>query len=281
MDDQSSESENSAKALVNVQESSLFHLDVSLPEEASKNVANLLCQLLGNVATDSTKVIGQIISDQFKAFRVLNLHWWNEKIKKRGIQVGALPPEFAIPMIESVADVSDETLQDMWASLLESAVEADVSPRVSFITLLKQLDPMDAKLLHRLALKPLLFVDEGTAAVQIENETDGVGFKISNEDLLLSIVRLERIGLCILLEGPDRPYQSKESRRGFGQTTAVKLTMYGKKVLEVFGVTVESECQGSLSPNPDYGQVIDELESQIQRNKDEATALIHDRTTLR
>ena len=231
----SDDKDNDAKrSLVNIEGNSVFKVDVGLPGDAINGVSELVCKILGNVALEPSEVLGQIISDQFKAFRILNLHRWKERIQKRGIKVESLPPDFAIPLIESVAEVSDETLQDMWASLLESAVENGENARVSFVRLLKSLDAQDAKVLKLMASEPLRLMSDNDDLILMDNQR--IELNDSGKVLTVSIARLESERLCTIrvIEGHERYISAREV---WGQ-----LTTLGKRSLAVFGVDVESNC---------------------------------------
>jgi hypothetical protein len=61
----------------------------------------------------------------------------------------AIPARLAIPLIQNATLEDDETLSDMWAGLIANATDPNrrSEPRRTFVTLLSQLEPLDARLL--------------------------------------------------------------------------------------------------------------------------------------
>lgn len=77
-----------------------------------------------------------------------------EIIKRRQFQGGAriVPPKLALPIIENASLEEDDFLQDMWINLLVSAMDPCVEmPRSTFIDIIKQLTPMDTRILQCLS----------------------------------------------------------------------------------------------------------------------------------
>lgn len=236
------------KAIVEVSGNSVFKID--LPKETVENVVQFVCSLLGNVIDEPSKVLGQVISDQFKAFRITNLHRLSQKIHDNGIKLESLPIDFAIPLIESAANVSDATLQHMWANLLASAVHNPENARVSYVRVLEQLDPSDAKLLHVLAESRLHLVRKNGQYSWHDGECEQAKkSELSDESLTVSVTRLNALDLCVMsIDSPDNQRRfGRSSNRRTSITrrmlagpplTCVQLTTLGGKALESFGVEV-------------------------------------------
>lgn len=62
----------------------------------------------------------------------------------------SVPPRLALPIIEAASIESDDFLQDLWANLLASAMNSVTAPKVrsAFVDIIKQLEPIDVKLLE-------------------------------------------------------------------------------------------------------------------------------------
>ena len=96
---------------------------------------------------------GGILSDTIGYWRLKNRvrlmlkakRWLEEK----GVQPGKLLPDVFVPLLEDGGNVEDETLADMFASLLaghlDPAQQDEVHP--SYSKVLTQLSPLDAKLM--------------------------------------------------------------------------------------------------------------------------------------
>jgi hypothetical protein len=67
-----------------------------------------------------------------------------------GIDPHAVPPRLFLPMIENASMQDDEDLHTRWAALLANAAASPDSVHPSFIEVLRQLTPRDAKLLDEL-----------------------------------------------------------------------------------------------------------------------------------
>jgi hypothetical protein len=71
-------------------------------------------------------------------------------LAKAGIDPHAVPPRLFLPMVENASMQDDEDLHTRWAALLANAAALPDSVHPSFIEVLRQLTPRDAKLLDEL-----------------------------------------------------------------------------------------------------------------------------------
>ena len=73
----------------------------------------------------------------------------NNLLSKRGLKnpTRTLPIKIALPLFESASIEDDENIHDMWVRLLVNAVDADckISVKRSFISILSEFEPLDAK----------------------------------------------------------------------------------------------------------------------------------------
>lgn len=95
-----------------------------------------------------------ILTDHLKFIRwkrqVRLLDRCQEVLRERRIEgkFRIIPPQLALPIISNASFEEDDFLQDLWVSLLISAIDpACEMPRSAFIDILRQLTPLDAKIL--------------------------------------------------------------------------------------------------------------------------------------
>ncbi len=77
-----------------------------------------------------------------------------EILRQRGVEdPKPIGPKALLPALEAASEESDETLQNMWASLLANAMDPDkdISLQQVFIDTLKQFEPIDALVLQEIA----------------------------------------------------------------------------------------------------------------------------------
>ena len=115
---------------------------------AFDKLADIAHRLAGPLAEE----LGLLVADKVKLYRVKN---WLSVVKKTekilqeaNLPPNAVPPRLFLPIREASSLENDDTLQDLWASLLASASEKSDSLSPSFIETLKQLTPKEAKALE-------------------------------------------------------------------------------------------------------------------------------------
>jgi Abortive infection alpha len=125
--------------------------EASIPSEA----LNTLGVFFNDVVGIPLKHLGGMAAD-----RIVYWRWTqgvklagkiNEKLAELPDGVGrrSPPPKFSIPLIETAVLEDDDALIGVWAQLLVSSIHEDFSGkvRVAFIDILKQLEPLDIKIL--------------------------------------------------------------------------------------------------------------------------------------
>ena len=72
-----------------------------------------------------------------------------ERLRDRGIDPEPPSLKYAIPILQAAADEENDELQDLWSRLLAAAMDPSRrdAMRQSFITAVKQMDPMDTLVL--------------------------------------------------------------------------------------------------------------------------------------
>jgi hypothetical protein len=119
--------------------------------------ANLLQSLLGKPC----KVAGGLIADQIYGWQWVNrIHWANKvqaKLDRDGVPPVELPAGFLVPLLASVGNIENDTLQDMFAELTASALRSGSEPPPAFRRVLEELSPSEAMLLRDVAANGLQF----------------------------------------------------------------------------------------------------------------------------
>jgi hypothetical protein len=119
------------------------------------DVTEKLLSFFGKVFHEPIEQASGIVSDKLKFVRwqrqVRMADEVNKILESRGTtQTRAVPPKLALPILEAASNEDNDELQDMWAKLLANAMDpgVDVEIRLTFVEILKALNPLDVKLLH-------------------------------------------------------------------------------------------------------------------------------------
>ena len=114
-----------------------------------------------------------------------------------------VPLNIAIPLLQAASLEEDDELQDRWAKLLVNAGNAnsDVVIKRSYISILEDLSPMDARILEKIC-SVALQEDESILAYKLPDEAviykNNMLFPEPSQDVQLSLSNLMRLG-CITL----------------------------------------------------------------------------------
>ena len=115
-----------------------------------------------------------------------------ERLRDRGVDPEPPSLKYAIPILEAAADEENDELKDLWSRLLAAAMDPNRrdTMRQSFLTAVKQMDPMDV-----LVLKAVR--DNGQAPL-VPAAPDAIASKLtcSTDDVAVSIEHLVELG-CI------------------------------------------------------------------------------------
>ena len=112
-----------------------------------------------------------------------------------------VPMKLAIPLIQAASLEEDDDLQDRWAKLLVNAGNANsgVVVKRSYISILEDLSPMDARILEKIC-SVALQEDESILAYKLPDEAviykNNMLFPEPSQDVQLSLSNLMRLG-CI------------------------------------------------------------------------------------
>jgi hypothetical protein len=149
-----------------------------------------LAWMLGTTPQD---VMGLLGGDYLRQLRLRNWHRIGQKteqeLKDRKVDnPETLEAKHVAPLLEAASGESNETLQDMWARLLANAMDPDCDASLQrvFIDTLKQLEPIDARI-----LSAYLEVDDGNVQATI-HIAPKVGLRIT--EVIISSEHLVSLG---------------------------------------------------------------------------------------
>ncbi len=123
--------------------------------EPGTDLAKYVARVLGTAPED---VVGFLVGDPLHELRQHTLtgilRAVFEKLRKRGVETAKpIRPGPGKEAFEAASLETDETLQDMWANLLANAMDPnkDISLQRVFIETLKQFEPIEARVLQKIA----------------------------------------------------------------------------------------------------------------------------------
>jgi Abortive infection alpha len=101
-----------------------------------------------------------------------------------------ISPSISGPLLEAAAEEERDELKEVWAKLLAAAMDPTRKNRVrlSFITILKQMDPMDARVLDSVHRNPAGFGEGINGRDALSKE-----FGVTQDEILVSFENLERL----------------------------------------------------------------------------------------
>lgn len=131
----------------------------------------------------------------------------DEFMKSVGIDKPNCPIELklAVPLLQAATLEENDYLQDLWAKLLVNSVNDKTGIKLtrSYIDILERLTPLEAKILEEIYSLPFEEIQhEGVITTYlpdkalIANEEDRNNLKLENEEVLLALANLTRLG-CI------------------------------------------------------------------------------------
>ena len=117
----------------------------------SEGAVGFVRRVFGPAATE----IGETLADQVRAYRARNLRKILDRAQSKtsGRETNALPPRFSIPLLENASLEDDESLQEMWANLIENASEEIRDDHYLMRDILSNLTPNSADLLRKIVGK--------------------------------------------------------------------------------------------------------------------------------
>ena len=125
-------------------------VSASLAKKALEPVSGLIQRIAGPLADE----IGDSLAIIARPYRIkLSLKMFQKTqrmLEEAGITPQAVPPRLFLPTLDAASIENDEDLHTRWAALLANAAASPDSVHPSYIEILKQLTPMEARLLDAL-----------------------------------------------------------------------------------------------------------------------------------
>jgi hypothetical protein len=168
--------------------------------KALESVADLLQRIAGPLADE----VGDSFAISYRPYRVKlglkALQKTQRMLKEAGISPQAVPPRLFLPMMEAASIEDDEDLHTHWAALLANAATSPDLVHPSYIEVLKQLMPVEARLLDA-----LYKIAEGKQWQKVETTAvTGEEFKAAGPRLFTWFNNLIRLGLVQISFDIDR-----------------------------------------------------------------------------
>lgn len=134
--------------------------------DASSGLGSWLDEIFG----PSLREMGGILHDRMKLLRAENLvklrnRWQQLRVERGGIEyIRPLDVKIGCPLLEAASLESNEYIQELFARLLLNASDpsSDVQLRRTFVKILEELQPLDAKLLLAVYKAPHHEEEEGS-----------------------------------------------------------------------------------------------------------------------
>lgn len=127
-----------------------------IAQEGIKQLAERATEFLGQIVNPPLKELGSLLAEKVKFWRFKNqvntIIKDQDFLKQKGIQPGKVPLKTLVPLLEHSSWEEDPSMQMKWASLLANSANPDYSQDINstYVEILKQLSPLEAKLLDLL-----------------------------------------------------------------------------------------------------------------------------------
>jgi hypothetical protein len=116
--------------------------------ESAKKSLDTIMDFVRRIGGPAADEFGIFLGNNFRAWRLTNAYKIFEKTKRKlaeaGLPPNALPPRLFLPLMDAASVEDDESLQEMWASLLTTAMLSPDAVPPSFVETLKQMTPEEA-----------------------------------------------------------------------------------------------------------------------------------------
>src|ERR1039458_7536916 len=127
-----------------------FLMDDGATNQALQIIGDIMRRIAGPLADEIGESAG-VVARYYRYKLAANMYQKTVgMLAKAGIDPHAVPPRLFLPMVENASMQDDEDLHTRWAALLANAAALPDSVHPSFIEVLRQLTPRDAKLLDEL-----------------------------------------------------------------------------------------------------------------------------------
>ncbi|ULR89734.1 Abi-alpha family protein [Comamonas sp. B21-038] len=179
--------------------------------EATRDAGSFLAKYLDGPLVQMSGLLEDTLRYR-RGVRLIRLEKrFQEELQANGtkIDVKRLPINFALSVLEEGSLEEDDDLQDLWARLLANVADAGVgvSPRRAYISLIKDLSPLDALVFELIYSVPDVPNGKPIVTYQLPQKAfradglDKADILEPSEEIVLSLANLERLGL--LSYGPS------------------------------------------------------------------------------
>jgi hypothetical protein len=121
----------------------------TIAKQVLEPVGDVMKRIAGPLADEIGESLALIARPYRVALSVKMFQKTQRMLKEAGLPAQAVPPRLFLPMLEAASIENDEDLHTRWSALLANAASSNkVHP--SYIEILKQLTPDDARLLDKL-----------------------------------------------------------------------------------------------------------------------------------
>jgi len=118
-------------------------------DEAIEKIVDLVHKLAAPAAEEIGKTLALTIVPYRTQLGLRMLHQTQRMIQGAGINPNRVPLRLFLPILDHASVEDDEDMQSRWAALLANAATSPNSVHPSYIEVLRQLAPEDARLLDR------------------------------------------------------------------------------------------------------------------------------------
>jgi hypothetical protein len=113
-------------------------------------VGDVIKRIAGPLADEIGESLALLARPYRIALSVKMFQKTQRMLKEAGLPAQPVPPRLFLPMLEAASIENDEDLHTKWSALLANAASSPNKVHPSFIEILKQLTPDDARLLDKL-----------------------------------------------------------------------------------------------------------------------------------
>ena len=184
-------------------------------------------EFAGRLVLPPIEELGLVLGDQVRSFRLKRqiqlLLTAQKRLEEAGIDPRTVPLKTFVPLLEGASLEEDPGLREKWVGLLASAAAGEVGPHVlpTFPFILRQLSPLDAAILERLAglndLAMGVYVERPAICSQVEAEANDVDIAV---DTLLGQGLVERQPEVVIKD---------QSVTGFTDRQALRISQLGQR----------------------------------------------------
>lgn len=121
-----------------------------LLKQGLQSVGDLLKRIAGPLADEIGESLGVVARHYRFKLALKMLQKTQRMLREAGIAPQAVPPRLFLPIMDGASIEDDEDLHSRWAALLANAATSPTLVHPSYVEILKQLTPEDARLLDKL-----------------------------------------------------------------------------------------------------------------------------------